>query len=374
MHINPRWKQLLELFHCAARKAAFSASLGIALGAVASAQTVGSGVLPGGQTTTSPTAYEYFSPQAGGASPVSYQLAGPEQAGQQVQSPTGTCDLDCDDLCDDCIGNWWDNTAIFLAGDGWKGLGEIPAGGYGNNFGIRSGVNTGFALGNSRLRGQLGGSVGFYDLRGRTIGDGDNEELEAQLFFTGGVYKRSDIECGEAWSYGIVWDVMDDNNYGVGGDELTLSQIRAQLGYAINECNEIGVWTAFRATDDEWDVVPGATIDVRPVNQLNFFWHHNWEFGADTTAYFGVADGLSDATFGLIGNAPLSQRVALFGGFNYYIPSAGPGPGGATEEFWNVSFGIAFYPGAKAVNPTVSGHRGLPLLDVANNGTFQVTP
>jgi hypothetical protein len=66
--------------------------------------------------------------------------------------------------------------------------------------------------------------------------------------------------------------------------------------------------------------------------------------------------------------------VALFGGFNYYIPSAGPGPGGATEEFWNVTFGIAFYPGAKAVNPTVSGWRGLPLLDVANNGTFQVTP
>jgi hypothetical protein len=288
----------------------------------------------------------------------------------------GDCEsCGCNDACGcDCIGNWWDNTVIFVAGDAWKGLGEVPAGGWGNNFGVRSGFNTGFALGESNLCGQIGGSVGLYDFRGRSIGDGNDAELETQLFLTTGVYKRSEICNGDAWSYGVVWDVMNDNNYGVGGGELTLSQFRAQLGYAINECNEIGVWTAFRATDTNWDLLPGASVGVRPVNQGNLFWHHNWQFGGDTTIYAGVADGFSDATFGLLGNAPLSQSVALFGHFNYYAPSAPAGPAGASEEFWNVTFGLAWYPGAKAVNHTVSGWKGLPLLDVANNGTFQLTP
>ena len=309
---------------------------------------------------------------------------GAEVAAVESHGPACGCDVGCDNGCDsgcdgycacDCIGNWWDNTTIFLAGDGWKGVGEIPAGGYGNNFGLRTGFNTGLGIGESNLRAQIGGSVGFYDFRGRSLGDGDNTEVETQLFLTTGVFKRSDIACGDAWAYGVVWDLMNDNNYGVGGDDLTLSQFRGQLGYAVNECNEIGVWGAVRASDDDWSVSRGAPrTQLRTVNQGNVFWHHNWQFGADTTVYGGVADGLSQGTFGLLGNAPLSNSVALFGGFNYYAPSATAGQPGATEEFWNVTFGIAWYPGAKAVNHTVSGWKGMPLLDVANNGTFQATP
>jgi hypothetical protein len=321
------------------------------------------------QTPASSTHYEHY------LTSQEPTLAAKDVASDETYSAGGCNSCGCDDTCGcDCIGNWWDNTAIFVAGDAWKGLGEIPAGGYGNNFGVRSGFNTGFALGDSNLRGQIGGSVGLYDFRGRAIGDGDDAELETQLFLTTGVYKRSEIAYGDAWSYGVVWDVMNDNNYGIGGGDLTLSQFRAQLGYAVNECNEIGVWTAFRASDTDWDLFPGASVEVQTVNQGNLFWRHNWQFGADTTIYAGVADGLSDATFGLLGNAPLSHSVALFGHFNYYAPSATAGAAGATEEFWNVTFGLAWYPGAKAVNHTVSGWKGLPLLDVANNGTFQLTP
>ena len=43
-----------------------------------------------------------------------------------------------------------------------------------------------------------------------------------------------------------------------------------------------------------------------------------------------------------------------------------------SEQYWNLSFGIVWYPGWKAANDTVSGHAGLPLLPVADNGTFMV--
>jgi hypothetical protein len=351
-----RWRKLLGFGHFMA--------LGFVMCAGASAQTPATPV----SATSGETAYrysnDYLAPQ--NSSQVSYQLAGPET---QAPAAGGNGACGCNGCCD-CIGNWWDNTLVFVAGDSWKGVGDA---GSNNSFGIRSGFNTGFALGNSNLRGQIGGSLGFYDFRGRALGV-NPAELETQMFLTAGVYKRSDIEFGDAWSYGAVWDVMNDNNYGVVGDALTLSQIRGQIGYALDEANEIGVWGAFRASDETATVAGLGAVNLRTVNQANLFWHHNWAFGGDTNVYVGVADGLSAGTFGLNGNAPLSDTVSLFGNFNYYGPSAGANPAGSMEEFWNVSFGIAWFPGAKASNRTVSGWRGLPLLDVANNGTFQITP
>src|SRR4029453_16059234 len=68
----------------------------------------------------------------------------------------------------DCVGDWRDNTVVFAASDAWKNIGEsLTSGGWGNNFGYRLGSNTGFAiLGDSPIRGQLGGSYGAYDLKG----------------------------------------------------------------------------------------------------------------------------------------------------------------------------------------------------------------
>ena len=42
------------------------------------------------------------------------------------------------------------------------------------------------------------------------------------------------------------------------------------------------------------------------------------------------------------------------------------------EEYWNVSFGVAIYLGGNALSRTVSGNAAVPLLPVANNGTFTV--
>jgi hypothetical protein len=53
-------------------------------------------------------------------------------------------------------------------------------------------------------------------------------------------------------------------------------------------------------------------------------------------------------------------------------PSARPGDPGATEEAWNFTIGISFYPQSNARSETVAGNCWMPQLPVANNGTFLV--
>jgi hypothetical protein len=96
-------------------------------------------------------------------------------------------------------------------------------------------------------------------------------------------------------------------------------------------------------------------------------------------AYIGGAQEPGQLALGLRGHAPLSCRVALFGNMHYVVPSTSPGdiqPNGFnnsySEETWNMTFGIVFYPGGKAASGNVSGHAGLPYLPVADNGTFAV--
>jgi hypothetical protein len=75
----------------------------------------------------------------------------------------------------------------------------------------------------------------------------------------------------------------------------------------------------------------------------------------------------------MLNSAPLSNNVALYANFNYVVPGSATGLVGAAEEQWYAGIGLTVYLGGKAVNPTVSGNRGLPLLPVANNGSLLVT-
>jgi hypothetical protein len=273
------------------------------------------------------------------------------------------CMDSCDDCCD-CIGNWYDNTLVFSAADGWRNAGDID---FPSNFGFRTGFNTGHRLfGDSPIRGQIGASFGLYDLNGRTA-LADSNGAEQQVFLTGGIYKRSDVCAGDLISWGIVYDYMDDNHWGAVDENVSVGQVRAIFGYAWDEANEFGVWAAFRAQDDQT-----AIGEVRAQDQANAFWHHNWDFGGDTTIYSGWADDPGVATVGFFGQAPLSCSTALFGGAHYVISERSNGFDAQVTDIWNVSFGFVYYFGAKAENMSVSGHQGLPLLPVADNGTFAI--
>ena len=102
--------------------------------------------------------------------------------------------------------------------------------------------------------------------------------------------------------------------------------------------------------------------------------------GPDTWFWIGrpeqsrlTRDGsLGDYLAGASATAPLGERLALFALATYMHPSAAPGPVGATEDAWNFTIGLSFYPRPNARSRTVAGQCWMPLLPVANNGYFLV--
>ncbi|MEO8497027.1 MAG: DUF6666 family protein [Planctomycetota bacterium] len=275
---------------------------------------------------------------------------------------------------DECVGNWRDNTEVWAGADAYKSLGDsllpLPIGAS-NSFGAVAGFNSGVRLGDSRVRAQVGASYGVYDWKGRT-GLSPNS-AEQQTYVTFGLYKRSDVCCDERISWGVVYDQFFGHQWGVAANEVYLSQIRGIAGYAINECNEVGVWGTFHTNHDSAILLAPTTI--RAMNQANAYWRHNWAFGGNSMMYAGAVDQADVASwqFGMLNTAPLSHSVSLYGNFTYVVPGSATGLVGAAEEQWNASVGLVYYLGGKAVNKTVSGNKGLALLPVANNGSFLIT-
>jgi hypothetical protein len=272
-----------------------------------------------------------------------------------------------------CEEGWLDNTVVFLAGDAWKNIFDDDDN---NNFGFRAGLNMGIDLpGDRATMGQLGMSYGAYDFHGREQLLSRDDPIEQQLFATAGLFKRSDVCAGDRLAWGAVYDLLVADEAGERADSLRLGQVRSQLGFALTESDEVGIWTAFRLMRDH---VSRQDVLVNVTDQANLFWHHNWAQGADTWAYVGWADDPGNVVVGLRGEAPLNGRVALVGNFHYIVPSTRGGDVHPAlgiddcfnQEAWNVTFGIAIYRCAKAIAPTVSGVRGVPLLPVADNGTL----
>lgn len=284
------------------------------------------------------------------------------------------------------VGNWLDNTQLFFGADAYKSLGDSGLTGFnptpfslGNSFGAVSGFNTGIRLGESRIRAQVGASYGVYDIKGRTtIAPIKDNNFEQQTFVTLGFNKRSDVCAGDRISWGTVYDQLIDHQWGWAGNEVYLSQIRSIMGYALNETNEVGVWGTLHLNNDLAGLgfPPNAALTrIRAMNQSNLYLRHNWAFGGNSMMYVGAVDSADIASWqlGMINVAPVSNFSSLYGNFTYVAPGSATGLVGSAEEQWNVSVGMVFYLGKKAVSRTVSGNQGTPLLPVANNGSFLIT-
>jgi hypothetical protein len=306
-----------------------------------------------------------------------------ESACQAEPDDASTCQA-CD-CCDDCLGNWYDNTVFFAGVDTFKSIGDRLTninGGTGSltgSFGGVAGFNTGVALGDSNLRGQIGGSYGLYDPRGRLGIVPQATDVEQQAFLTTGVFKRGDIENCDRLSYGFVMDAVFAENWGINANSINLGQLRGIVGYALNERTEVGGFATAHLWDDQAAVTvagaPGVRRTVRGANQFNTYVRRNTDYGASLMAYIGAFDqaDIQAWQFGLNGEAPLSCHCTLYGNFNYAVPGASAGPNGSGEEQFSAQIGLAYYFGGKAVSRSVTGQRGLPLLDVANNGSFLIT-
>lgn len=273
--------------------------------------------------------------------------------------------------------SWLDTTYVWVGADVYKSIGERITninGGTGaltSSPGLVTGFNTGVGLVDDwGLRGQFGASVGLYDPKGRLGIVPSQNTAESQVFITTGVYKRGDmINEGDRISYGVVLDYFHANDWGVNTSAFDLTQLRGVFGYALNESTEVGLFGAFGLNEQRAAVTvagaPGVRRPIRAMDNINLYVKKTYG-PANVTGYIGILDGIGEWQVGMFGQAPLSEHWSLYTNVNYVSPSAKSGPRGSGEEQYNFGAGLCFF--FSRSNPN-----GLPLLNVANNGSFLIT-
>lgn len=279
-----------------------------------------------------------------------------------------------------------DGTYVWVAADSYKSLGERITninGGTGaltGSLGAVGGFNTAVGFGDFPVRVQGGASYGVYDFKGRLAIVPNSTETEKQTYYTTGIYMRGDASTGkDPISFGVVYDVFKAKQWGVNASDISLSQVRGILGVAVTESTELGVWGTVGINGDRAAVTvagaPNLRTPIHAMNQTNFYVKQNFDFGGQVTAYVGVLDGMDIGKWqaGAKGQVPLSAGWSVFADANYVVPRTPAGPFGSGQEQFSVSVGLAYYFGNNAQNPTVTGNRALPLLDVANNRSFLIT-
>ena len=258
--------------------------------------------------------------------------------------------------------------------DAFKGIsdGSLPS-----NFGAVFGLNAGTpVLHDFGLGWQSGVSFGAYDLDGHAW---ELEESQQQIFLTMGVFRNARQD--QKISFGVVYDWMFNNNWGVFTNNPTLGQWRGQIEYAFGNADAIGFAGCLRDRNAVQQL-SNLVIEDRAINQANLFWHHKFELGADSWLWVGnpgrgrldTAQGgsLSDCLFGISVQVPLSYRMALYANTSYMHPSAAAGSDASIESTWDVAMGVVWSFGGNAVRHSITGNGWRPYMPLANNSNFLV--
>ncbi len=259
----------------------------------------------------------------------------------------------------------WDDLSIFGGLDGSKEPEDL---GVNAHFGMRGAVSWGVPLVESwGLGAELGGAANYSNNAVRVLQGLDGVHDDFQAFATAGFFQRSSI--GLNW--GFVYDVRFDDYYA----NVTFTQWRGQVGYALNPNNELGLWGALRDRGEPVQTL-GQTFELRPITQGDLYWRHVWENDIVTRFWVGMAESHGrfllvapgespvhhPVTFGAELYVPLTDRLAIFGEANFITPN--------DTGTVDATLGFAFYPGAGARRTAHS--RFAPLLPTANNATFPV--
>jgi hypothetical protein len=232
------------------------------------------------------------------------------------------------------------------------------------NFGGNFSANLGVPLVKEwGLGAQIGMGVNLSKAGVKVLRVVEGTQDRQQWFTTVGLFKRSD-----GWYAGVGYDFQVSRYY----DRIHAGQVRAETGVAVGEQNEVGLWGTLAAGGDRVRVL-GSDFRIRPISQVNLFWNHKWETGAETRLWIGVAGQhgtdivlLPDThrsdpaiAFGLQVFVPLNDRFALFGQGNFVTPS----DTGTLDAY----LGFAYFFGGSRQHRT---NRYAPVLPVANNPTF----
>ncbi|HET6881841.1 MAG TPA: DUF6666 family protein [Pirellulales bacterium] len=277
----------------------------------------------------------------GGCSPCNYSQWGPKYHDDPCPGRT----IPCDGIC--IPRHWIDETALFLGVQGFTNTldrGLPPGFPSGNgNFGYHEGVN--FAGHFGRLLGigswglgyQVGATFLQSDLNGNVV-NGLQTKNRDQQFLTAGLFRRA--HDGYGLQGGFVYDYMHDNFW----TKYSVAQLRAELSYLTFAGHEFGFWGAFSIHDGH-DIVGGSPLGFQTIDMFNGFYRYTFDNGAQGRVWVGG----TDTKQGVIGSdfrLPLSNRIDLWGWYNYLVPGQS-GFVGLNNQGWNLTLNLVWYPGRK---------------------------
>lgn len=262
----------------------------------------------------------------------------------------------------ECCNSLLQNLSLFMGLEGSKQPQDF---GVNANFGGRFHANLGLPLLPDQGIGvQIGTALNYTDNAVQVFERIEGNSERFQSYTTIGMFQRA--ECGWAWAVG--YDFLYQDSY----DNFKLGQLRGDLGFQYDACNEFGSWFACSLEKDRghFGAIP---LVLDPITQGSVYWRRTWENDTQTTFWLGIAEGHGEVNvalgdlppvderlvFGSDVFVPLSPALALFGQANFLTPA----DTGTVDAF----LGIAFFPGG---SHGARNRKFAPRLAVANNTTF----
>lgn len=133
---------------------------------------------------------------------------------------------------------------------------------------------------------QVGGSYGVYDWSGRGSSPSARQSAaQQQVFLTGAIFRKT--PCYSGFNIGIAYDWMWNKNASVFALESTISQLRFQGGYQLNQINEWGIWGTLDLHTSH-RVSQGIHVLFKAISQVNIYWQHRFENCARTMIWAGI--------------------------------------------------------------------------------------
>lgn len=260
-----------------------------------------------------------------------------------------------------------DEIAFLLAIDGSKQPQDF---GVNANLGGQASVNWGIPiLDEYGIGAQVGtgitasaNAVRVYELLGESTG-------RTQNFTTVGFFQRRD----SGFSWGFVHDFLYQKSFAT----FHLGQWRLRGSYLLTPKNEMGVTSSLHSYGDNGVFgTNNSPVELSAIEQGSLYFRHFWETGAQTTAWFGIADkhGENNAVtgpspgkkipflFGADLMMPLTTTLAIYGETNMIMPS----DTGTVDAF----LGVQWFPGARAFKARRG--RYSPLMPLASMTSFAV--
>ncbi|MBC8352777.1 MAG: hypothetical protein H8E66_12355 [Planctomycetes bacterium] len=279
--------------------------------------------------------------------------------------PTSQIDEEYSAFHDDVRNNWNENLSMFFGLDGSKQPQDL---GVNAHMGARAHINFSVPLHEELSIGmQLGSGVNYHDFAVGAVEALQGTGERFQSFTTVGVFQRGDGR----WKWGFAYDFLAENYY----EGINLGQWRGTVAHELSDSDDFGVWFTVSDHGDSATFL-GTPLSLEPISQVNAYWRHSWERGAETSIWVGAAEPhgeelilfpVADPTgvqlvYGADIHVPLNDRLAIFGEANFITPS----DSGTVDAY----LGVVYYPGGNAQSGR--SRRFAPMLPVANNPTFSV--